>query len=139
MNLPLSQAWRLDVSIRVKSWTFRYKSALQHLPACVSSENAREWGRTIFPLAQVHNCLSDVYQKMHSHFHKTRYVGLQEDIRKPPCTFFRFLELNISSSVSLNRATVLLPTTSFHVLWHLIPEVIKSCPIKARVFERLEV
>lgn len=63
-------------------------------------------------------CLKlNVYQKMHSHFHKNRFVGLQEDIRKPPCTF-----LKISSSISLNGAIVLLPATLFHVLWHLIPE-----------------
>lgn len=108
-----------------KGWTFHATKVPSNTyqPVCPQKMPGK-WGRTICPLAEVHNfCLKlNVYQKMHSHFHKNGFVGLQEDIRKLLCTFFQFLELKISSSASLNGSIVLLPATSFHVLWHLIPE-----------------
>ncbi len=125
-NLPLSQAWEascLHQSKKVEHSTLQKcpptPTSLCVLRKCQGSgaEQSAHWRRCTIVCLKL-----NVYQKMHSHFHKNRFVGLQEDIRKPPCTFFRFLELKIFSSVSLNGAIVLLPATSFHVLWHLIPE-----------------
>lgn len=125
MNLPLSQAW--------EAWCLHHSKKVEHstlqkcpptptslcvLRKCQGSgaEQSSHWqGRTIV-------CLKlNVYQKILSHIHKNRFVGLQEDIRKLFYTFFQFLEVEISTFVSLNGAIVLLPATWFYGLWHLIP------------------